>query len=113
MNDTVHSTAATHTTVLPDIVDRLVRQFDPLQIILFGSYAQDQADHLSDLDLLVVLPTIPDKHRATVTILRALSDLAPVDVVVTDPAEIERRGALIGSVLRPALCEGLVLYERE
>ena len=113
MSDTIHSTATTHAAMLPDIVDRIVRQFDPLQIILFGSYARGQADHLSDLDLLIVLPTGADKHRATVAILRALSDLAPVDVVVTDPAEIERRGALIGGVLRPALREGLVLYERK
>lgn len=38
---------------------------------------------------------------------RALSDL-PVakDIVVTTPAEIDRRGHLVGSVLRPALREG-------
>jgi hypothetical protein len=34
------------------------------------------------------------------------------DVVVTTPEEIERRGHLVGSVLRPALREGKVLYER-
>ncbi|CAN5700262.1 hypothetical protein BH23CHL2_BH23CHL2_09960 [soil metagenome] len=113
MNDTIHSAAASHAATLPEIVDRIVRQFDPLQIILFGSHARRHADHLSDLDLVVVLPNVADRHRATVAILRALSDLAPVDVVVTDPAEIERRGALIGNVLRSALREGLVLYERE
>ena len=46
-------------------------------------------------------------------IRRALADL-PVckDIVVTTPEEIIRRGDLIGTVLRPALREGKVLYER-
>jgi uncharacterized protein len=34
------------------------------------------------------------------------------DIVVTTPEEIARRGDLIGTVLRPALREGKVLYER-
>ena len=50
---------------------------------------------------------------AAVAIRRALADL-PVckDIVVTTPEEITRRGDLIGTVLRPALREGKVLYER-
>ena len=67
----------------------------------------------SDLDLLVVLPHVEDKRRATLEIMRALNDL-PVskDIVVTTPEEIAARGNTIGHVLRPALREGKVLYER-
>ena len=67
----------------------------------------------SDLDLLVVLPHVENKRRAAVEILRALNGL-PVskDVVVTTPEEIAARGNTIGHVLRPALREGKVLYER-
>ena len=36
------------------MTERIVRNFDPLQIILFGSRARGDADRDSDIDLLVV-----------------------------------------------------------
>lgn len=100
---------------VPEAVGRIVEGFDPLKIILFGSLACGESNYHSDIDLLVVFPEVQreDKHDLTVEILRALTDLpAPKDVVVTDLNEIERRGNLVGTVLRPALREGKVLYER-
>ena len=46
--------------------------------------------------------------------MRTLSSL-PVskDVVVTTPQEINERGDAIGLVLRPALREGITVYERQ
>lgn len=98
---------------LPEAVRRIVAGFQPLQIILFGSWARGGARPDSDLDLLVVLPTVDDKRRTTIDILQALNEL-PIskDVVVTTPVEIARRGDMIGHVLRPALGEGVVIYER-
>jgi predicted nucleotidyltransferase len=99
--------------VIQTITDRIVRHFHPLRIILFGSHARDDAGPESDIDLLVVLPQVANKRLAAVAIRRALADL-PVckDIVVTTPEEITRRGDLVGTVLRPALREGKVLYER-
>lgn len=98
---------------LAEAVERIARQFNPLRIILFGSWARGDARPDSDLDLLVVLPQVENKRRATVEILRALNGL-PVskDVVVTTPEDIAARGHVIGHVLRPALQEGKVIYER-
>lgn len=95
------------------MVERIVQRFQPLRIILFGSHARGSAATDSDVDLLVVLREATDKRNTTVEIRRALGDL-PVskDIVVTTPEEIARRGDLVGSVLRPALREGTVLYER-
>ncbi len=98
---------------LSEAVERIARQFEPLRIILFGSWARGDARPDSDLDLLVVLPHVENKRRSAVEILRALNGL-PVskDVVVTTPEEIAARGNLIGDVLRPALREEKVIYER-
>ncbi len=99
--------------VLNLAVRRIVEGFRPLRIILFGSRARGEAGPWSDIDLLVVLPKVADKRQTTVEVLRVLSDLSIAkDVVVTTPAEIERRGRMVGDVLRPALREGKVIYER-
>jgi uncharacterized protein len=104
---------ATAEELLALIVERIVRRFDPLKIVLFGSRARGTARPDSDIDLLVVLPQVADQRQAVVAVLRELRDL-PVakDVVVTTPDEIARRGDLIGTVLRPALREGKVVYEQ-
>lgn len=95
------------------MVDRIVQRFHPLRVILFGSHARGSAVPESDVDLLVVLSEVVDKRRTTVEIRRALGDL-PVskDIIVTTPDEIARRGNLVGSVLRPALRDGKVVYEQ-
>jgi len=95
------------------MAERIVRAYDPVKIILFGSHARGEAGPESDIDLLVVLPEVANKRQAAVAIRRAFTDLpVPKDIVVTTPEEIARRGDVVGTVLRPALREGKVLYER-
>jgi predicted nucleotidyltransferase len=100
--------------LIPTMVERIVREFEPVQIILFGSQARGEARWDSDVDLLVVLPSAPDKHKAAVAIRRALRDV-PVakDIVVSTPDEIARYGDMVGRILRAALREGTVLYARD
>lgn len=98
---------------LPDLVDKIRETFDPLQIILFGSLASAREHRDSDIDLLIVLPNVDDKYATMVALLEATADVpVPVDLIPTDPEEIARRGDEIGSVLRPALRKGEVLFER-
>jgi predicted nucleotidyltransferase len=96
------------------MVDRIVRRFAPVRVVLFGSHARGEAGPDSDVDLLVVLPKVDCKRQARVAIRRCLADApVPKDIIVTTPDEIERRGDVVGTVLRPALREGVVLYERD
>ena len=98
---------------LNEVIDRIARKFNPVRIILFGSWARGEAREDSDLDLLVVLPKVEHKRIAAIEILRTLNGL-PIskDVVVTTPEEIKARGHIVGDVLRPALQEGKIIYER-
>ena len=59
------------------------------------------------------IPDGTDKRDTAIEIRRALSDL-PVckDIVVATPEEVDRRGHFVGTLLRSALREGKVLYER-
>jgi len=99
--------------VISAIAEHIARQFDPQRIVLFGSHARGEAGPRSDVDLLVVLDKVSDKRQIAVAIRRSLSGFhVAKDIVVTTPEEIERRGNLVGAILRPALRDGRVLYER-
>lgn len=100
---------------LPEVVERVTERFDPLRIIVFGSVARGDAGRDSDIDLLVVFDEVEweEKRNISVDIDRSLAGIpVPVDIIVTDVDEIRRRGHLVGRVLRPALEEGRVVYER-
>lgn len=100
---------------LEEMVERIVEGFDPLRVVLFGSYARGEANRDSDVDLLVVFSHVEpeNKRNLIVEIRRVLADApVPKDIVVTDLDEISRRGKLVGTVLRTALQEGKVLYDR-
>ena len=100
--------------ILQNMTERIVQTFDPIRVVLFGSRARGDEHAGSDVDLLVVLPKVENKREAAIAIRRLLRDV-PIakDIIVTSPQEIARRGNLVGSVLRPALREGRVLYERD
>jgi len=98
---------------ISEMTERIVRRFHPVRVILFGSHARGDAQPDSDVDLLVVLPQVENKRESAIAIRSELSDI-PVakDIIVTSPDEITRRGHLVSSILRPALREGKVLYDR-
>ncbi len=98
---------------VPEVVDAIVRAFDPIEVVLFGSIARGDAGPDSDIDLLVVLPRVEHRIEAAMAIRDAIAELPPpIDIVPTDPGEIERRRAVPSSVIHTALSEGRVVYER-
>lgn len=95
------------------MVQRLVSQFDPDQIILFGSQARGTAKPGSDVDLLIIMPVTGSKREKRVEIRVALHDIPiPKDILLATPEEVQRDKDLIGTIVRPALHEGRVLYAR-
>ena len=99
--------------ILEPIVQQLARQFDPDQIILFGSHARGDAGPDSDLDLLVVLPVTGRKADLELAMRLAVHDLKfPKDIVILTPAEAARQRHIPGTLARLAWLEGHVLYSR-
>ena len=93
--------------------ERLVAQFAPERVILFGSQARGTADHHSDVDLLVICPITGNRRALMVAMDRALRGLGFArDVIVLTPEEFARDRRIPGTISRPAWREGRVLYEQ-
>jgi predicted nucleotidyltransferase len=92
-------------------VQRLVEAARPRKIILFGSFARGEQNPDSDLDFVVVLPSVDNHFREMVRLRRVLKDIRiPIDVLVYSEEEVRTRGDWSGTALHEALHSGRVLY---
>lgn len=95
------------------MVKRIVREFRPEKIILFGSHARGDAGPDSDVDLLVVMATEGSVRDLRLKIRRVLRNIpVPLDVIVTSPTDFAWRKDVVGTIEWPAAREGKVLYAR-
>ena len=96
------------------IADRIVREYRPLKIILFGSYANGTPDEDSDIDLFIIKETADRPIDRRVEVARIVSDptrLVPFEPLVLTPEELRRRLRIGDSFVAEILEQGEVLYE--
>lgn len=99
---------------IEEMVRRIVERFHPEKIILFGSHARGAAGPDSDVDLLVVMPVSGSKREKQLEIRLTLEEFrVPKDVIVTTPEDLAWRQEIPGTIERPAVREGKVLYVRD
>ncbi len=99
---------------IQEMVRRIVERFEPEKIFLFGSHARGTATADSDVDLLVVMPVRGSRLEKTIEIRVAVHDIrVPKDIVVTTPEDFAWRKDIVGTLERPVMREGKVLYARE
>jgi uncharacterized protein len=100
--------------LLQDMTRRLVAEFQPEQIVLFGSQAWGQPTADSDVDLLVIVSQSEEKPiQRSQRAYRRLRDLpVPLDVLVKTRAEVERYRHVYASLECEILERGKVLYDR-
>ena len=101
-------------TLLQEITRRLANEFQPEEIILFGSYAWGKPDEHSDLDLLVIIPHSElSPTRRAMRALRCLQGLnVSKDVLVRTRAKVERFRHVRASLECQIFESGRVLYTR-
>lgn len=104
-------------SLLADLVRHIVAAVHPEKIVLFGSRATGAGRPDSDIDLFVQVETGRNMQETTKEVYRALRRMSKrprvgIDIVVKERAFVERYGDLVGTVIRPALREGKVLYAR-
>ncbi len=103
--------------IIDQMVQALVDEADPDQVILFGSRARGDSREHSDVDLIVVEaePFGPgrSRHKEMVRLRQALRPFrVPVDVLVYSRDDVDYWRDSLNYVLARALREGTVLYER-
>jgi uncharacterized protein len=97
--------------ILDAIIARIVEAAEPDRIILFGSAARGELGPDSDIDLLVIKSGVEHRGRLEEDIHMNLFGVGvPVDVVVVTPEDVERLKDGVGSVIGPALAEGVEVY---
>lgn len=103
-------------SVLHTMVDAIVREVNPAQIILFGSAGRGEATADSDVDLLIISDEeiAPRKKREILHSLRL--ELAGVgvakDLLLCSKAYVAEWRDSLNHVIGRALREGRILYER-
>ncbi len=92
--------------------DDIVREFSPLQVTLFGSYAYGTPTEYSDVDLLVVMETPKSEtRRQEIEIRDRISRPFRLHVLVHSPKELARRLSYNDWFLHEITEKGEVLYE--
>ena len=101
-------------SLLKEITQRLVEQFQPEQIILFGSYVWGTPTAASDIDLMVIVArsNVSDYERS-VEGHRCLAGLnVAKDVIVKTRAEFDFFRNVRASLEYKIAHQGKVLYDR-
>ncbi len=98
--------------ILEEITQRLVAEFSPERVILFGSRAWGLPDEKSDIDVLVIVDASAEsRYERAVRAHRALTGLpASKDVLVETADEFAFRAQAPASLEHKIRQEGRVLY---
>lgn len=109
------------TAVTPALIDRMVQaivnEVDPEQVILFGSRGREENRDDSDVDLIVIEaePFGPhrSRHREMVRLYHALAGFpVAADVLVYSHQDVDYWRDSLNHVLARALREGKVVHDR-
>ena len=101
-------------SLLRQITNRIVQEFGPRKVVLFGSHAYGAPGVHSDVDLLVIMDSDePMAKRMSKVAAAAQVPFLPMDVLVYTPDEIEDRLVKKDFFVDEILTKGEVLYEDE
>ena len=95
------------------MVEKIVSDYMPQKVIVFGSYVYGTLHRDSDIDLLIVKDTPERFLDRWVAVRHILSDptrTVPLETLVLTPEEVDRRLAIGDQFVAEILEKGEVLY---
>jgi len=99
--------------VIQRMVEKLLAEYAPEKVVLFGSYAYGAPRAESDIDLLIIKETSERFLDRWVTVQRILTGThraLPVETLVLTPQEIQHRLAVGDQFIADIPAQGKVLY---
>lgn len=107
---------ATYEEATSNIAAKLVHDYQPELITLYGSCARGDVHMDSDIDMLLIKDTDKERHIDRWLEVRRLTRDATRNIsfepIVLRPAELQERVKMGNPFIREILEEGKVLYER-
>ena len=100
------------TKKLKEITDKIVKEYKPEKIILFGSWAWGKPGPDSDMDLFVVKNTDNTRKTAMEIDGSIFPRPFPIDLIVYTPAQLEKRKNMKDFFIRDILTQGRILYAK-
>lgn len=99
------------------VIERILKEIDAEQVILFGSRARGDSKPDSDLDLLIIqkgeFTASKNRWAETIKIRKALSDIKiPKDILLFTESEVDYWKDSLNYIIPTYLREGKVLYAR-
>ena len=97
---------------IKSIMRKIVREYKPEKIILFGSFAYGKPKASSDIDMLIVKKTKKRRIDRIKDVLYMIDNNFPFEPIVYTPREINERLTLGDFFLQTVMQKGKILYEK-
>lgn len=99
--------------IIKGILNKLITEYSPQRVILFGSYAWGEPGPDSDIDLLIIKDTSDrfiDRCVKVQLVLTGTHHGFPVETLVLTPEEVEKRISIGDQFIGEILEKGELLY---
>ncbi len=97
---------------IQEVTQKIVKEFQPEKIILFGSWAWGKPGPDSDVDLFIIKNTENTRVLAREIDGALFPRLFPLDLIVYEPKQVEKRKKMGDFFINDILTKGKVLYAR-
>ncbi|MFW9987259.1 MAG: nucleotidyltransferase domain-containing protein [Candidatus Odinarchaeota archaeon] len=100
--------------LLKEIVEKLKVEYEPIKIILYGSYAHGNPNENSDIDLLILKDTNEKRVERFVQVKKIIYSperKIPISPLIYSPTELNERLKIEDDFIKEILNTGIILYE--
>lgn len=98
---------------ITQLVKEIADGYKPEKIYLFGSYANGTPNFDSDIDLFIVKETDERWIDRRIAAKESIKNyIAPMDIIVYTPKEVEAAMGLVVNIGKIAINTGKLMYER-